>query len=64
MSNLSFLLLIFLGLIFIEAVFNYLSGFWSIFWFMPEVIFDLIFLLFIGFVAMTSSNSHKEKVRN
>jgi hypothetical protein len=63
-SNLSFLLLIFLGLIFIEAVFNYLSGLWSVFWFIPEVIFDLIFLGFIGFVAMTSSNSDKKTVRN
>ena len=57
MSNSLFLLLIFLLLLAIEGVFNTLAGLWSIFWVPIEIIFDIIFFLFIAFVILQGRGS-------
>ena len=63
MSNSLFLLLIFLLLLAIEGVFNTLAGLWSIFWVPIEIIFDIIFFLFITFVILAQGNGSSRTVR-
>lgn len=63
MSNLVLFLFIFLLLLVIEGTFNYLAGLWSIFWVPLEIVFDLLFLGFIGFLTLASSTANKQEVR-
>ncbi len=63
MSNSLFLLLIFLLLLAIEGVFNTLAGLWSVFWVPLEIIFDIIFFLFIAFVILAQGKGSSRTVR-
>lgn len=63
MSDLVLFLFIFLLLLVIEGAFNYLAGLWSIFWVPLEIIFDLLFLGFIGFLTLATSTANKQEVR-
>jgi len=63
MSNSLFLLLIFLLLLALEGVFNTLAGLWSVFWVPLEIIFDIIFFLFIAFVTLAQGNGNSRTVR-
>lgn len=63
MNNLVLFLFIFLLLLVIEGAFNYLAGLWSIFWVPLEIVFDLLFLGFIGFLTLASSTANKQEVR-
>ena len=63
MSNSLFLLLIFLILLAIEGVFNTLAGLWSVFWVPLEIIFDIIFFLFIAFVIIAQGKGSSRMVR-
>ena len=63
MSNSLFLLLIFLLLLALEGVFNTLAGLWSVFWVPLEIIFDIIFFLFIAFVILAQGKGSSRTVR-
>ncbi len=63
MSNSLFLLLMFLLLLAIEGIFNTLAGLWSIFWVPLEIIFDIIFFLFIAFVIIAQGRVSSRTVR-
>lgn len=63
MRDLVLFLFIFLLLLVIEGAFNYLAGLWSIFWVPLEIIFDLLFLGFIGFLTLATSTVNKQEVR-
>lgn len=63
MNSLVLFLFIFLLLLVIEGTFNYLAGLWSIFWVPLEIVFDLLFLGFIGFLTLASSTANKQEVR-
>ena len=63
MSDLVLFFFIFLLLLVIEGAFNYLAGLWSIFWVPLEIIFDLLFLGFIGFLTLATSTANKQEVR-
>ncbi len=63
MKDFIFLLLIFLLLLVIEGAFNFLAGLWSIFWVPLEIVFDLLFLGFIGFLALADSRTNNTEVR-
>ena len=63
MNSLVLFLFIFLLLFVIEGTFNYLAGLWSIFWVPLEIVFDLLFLGFIGFLTLASSTANKQEVR-
>lgn len=64
MKDFVFLFFIFLLLLAIEGTFNYISGFWSLFWIVPEIIFDFLFIGFIGFLALADSRANNAEVRN
>ena len=63
MKDFIFLLFIFLLLLVIEGTFNYLSGFWALFWIVPEIILDFLFLGFIGFLTLATGTADKQEVR-
>ncbi|MEM3191735.1 MAG: hypothetical protein QW292_06530 [Candidatus Parvarchaeota archaeon] len=63
MRDIFFYLLIFLLLLGIEGIFNYLAGLWSIFWVPIEIVFDLIFFLFIVFLAISGRGTGGRTVR-
>ena len=46
-----------------EAIFNTIAGLWSIFWVPLEIIFDIIFFLFIAFVTVAQGNGNSRTVR-
>jgi TRAP-type mannitol/chloroaromatic compound transport system permease small subunit len=63
MNNAIWLLLIFVLLLGMEAIFNTIAGLWSIFWVPLEIIFDIIFFLFIAFVTLAQGNGNSRTVR-
>lgn len=63
MRDLVLFLFIFLLLLTIEGAFNILAGLWSIFWIPLEIVFDLLFLGFIGFISLAGAASGKQEVR-
>ena len=63
MSNAIWLLLIFVLLLGMEAIFNTIAGLWSIFWVPLEIIFDIIFFLFIAFVTVAQGKGSSRTVR-
>lgn len=63
MNNAVWLLLIFVLLLGMEAIFNTIAGLWSIFWVPLEIIFDIIFFLFIAFVTLAQGNGNSRTVR-